>query len=60
MTMTIIITMITMITMLKGEMLWYESARLVHGRPQPLQGKMYVHEDYNDENYVDDNSPILP
>jgi len=24
-----------------GEMLWYESARLVHGRPQPLQGKMF-------------------
>ena len=34
-----------MITMHKGEMLWYESARLVHGRPQPLQGKMYVDED---------------
>ena len=26
----------------KGEMLWYESARLAHGRPKPLQGKMYV------------------
>ena len=26
----------------EGEMLWYESARLAHGRPKPLQGKMYV------------------
>ena len=29
----------------KGEMLWYESARLDHGRPQPLEGKMYEDED---------------
>ena len=51
---TIITTMITMImmaitTMVKGEMLWYESARLFHGRPQPLQGKMYQDEDLEDE-----------
>ena len=26
----------------EGEMLWYESARLAHGRPKPLKGKMYV------------------
>lgn len=24
-----------------GEMVWYESARLVHGRPQPLEGKYF-------------------
>ena len=40
--------------MIKGEMLWYESARLVHGRPKPLQGKMYVDEDYVDEDYDDE------
>ena len=56
----ITITMITMIAILKGEMLWYESARLVHGRPQPLQGKMYVDEDFVDEDedgedYIDED-----
>ena len=24
-----------------GEMLWYESARLVHGRPIPFKGEYY-------------------
>ena len=24
-----------------GEMVWYESARAIHGRPQPLQGEYY-------------------
>ena len=24
-----------------GQMLWYESARAVHGRPQPLNGHYY-------------------
>ena len=33
----------------KGEMLWYESARLDHGRPQPLEGKMYDEVDEDDE-----------
>ena len=38
----------------EGEMLWYESARLVHGRPQPLQGKMYDDEDFDDEDFGED------
>ena len=38
----------------EGEMLWYESARLVHGRPQPLQGKMYDDEDFDDEDVGED------
>ena len=30
-----------MVVMEPGEMVWYESARLIHGRPQPLEGKYY-------------------
>ena len=29
------------VVMKPGEMLWYESARLIHGRPQPLQGEFF-------------------
>lgn len=29
------------ITLQPGEILWYESARLAHARPTPLQGKLY-------------------
>ena len=39
----------------KGEMLWYESARLEHGRPQPLEGKMYE-DDYDDEDDWDEGA----
>ena len=24
-----------------GEMVWYESARILHGRPQPFQGQFF-------------------
>ena len=30
-----------MVMMEPGEMVWYESARLIHGRPQPLEGEYY-------------------
>ena len=29
------------VTIKPGEMLWYESARLVHGRPKPLNGDFF-------------------
>ena len=29
------------ITLRPGEMVWYESARLLHGRPEPLAGDYY-------------------
>jgi len=29
------------VTMEPGEMVWYESARAVHGRPEPLEGEYY-------------------
>ena len=30
-----------MVMLEPGEMVWYEAARLIHGRPQPLQGEYY-------------------
>ena len=30
-----------MVVMKPGEMVWYESARIIHGRPAPLQGEFY-------------------
>ena len=30
-----------MVMLEPGEMVWYESARLIHGRPQPLEGEYY-------------------
>ena len=30
-----------MVNLETGEMVWYESARVIHGRPEPLQGEFY-------------------
>ena len=29
------------VMMKPGDMVWYESARVIHGRPQPLQGEFF-------------------
>ena len=48
-----------------GEMVWYESARAVHGRPRPLHGEYYdnlfIHfspaEDWYTEHFTVGNTP---
>ena len=30
-----------MVSLEPGEMVWYESARVIHGRPEPLQGEFF-------------------
>ena len=30
-----------MVLLKPGEMVWYESARIIHGRPDPFRGEYY-------------------